>query len=30
MALIKCEDLAFAYSGETVLRGVSFSVNAGD
>ena len=30
MALIKCEDLAFAYSGETVLRGVSFSVNTGD
>ena len=30
MALIKCEDLAFAYSGETVLEGVSFAVNAGD
>ena len=30
MALIKCENLAFAYSGETVLKNVSFSVNAGD
>ena len=30
MALIKCENLSFAYSGETVLEGVSFSVNAGD
>ena len=30
MALIKCENLSFAYSGGTVLEGVSFSVNAGD
>ncbi len=30
MALIKCENLSFAYSGDTVLEGVSFSVNAGD
>ena len=30
MALIKCENLAFAYSGETVLSGVNFEVNPGD
>ena len=30
MALIKCENLSFAYSGETVLSGVSFAVNPGD
>lgn len=30
MSLIKCENLSFAYSGETVLKDVSFSVNAGD
>ena len=30
MSLIKCENLSFAYSGETVLKYVSFSVNAGD
>ena len=30
MSLIKCENLSFAYSRETVLRGVSFSVNTGD
>ncbi len=30
MPLIKCENLSFAYSGETVLSGVDFSVNAGD
>ena len=29
MALITCKDLAFAYGGDTVLRGVSFEVNAG-
>ena len=30
MALITCENLSFAYSGDTVLSGVNFSVNAGD
>ena len=30
MALISCKGLSFAYGGETVLRGVSFGVNAGD
>ena len=30
MPLIKCENLSFAYSGETVLSGVGFEVNAGD
>lgn len=30
MALIKCENLSFAYSGETVLSDVSFAVNPGD
>ena len=30
MSLIKCENLSFAYSGETVLKDVSFSVSAGD
>ena len=30
MPLIKCKNLSFAYSGETVLSGVDFSVNAGD
>ena len=30
MALIKCENLSFAYSGETVLSGVSFAVSPGD
>ena len=30
MALITCKDLSFAYGGDTVLRGVSFEVNAGD
>ncbi|MEG1633414.1 MAG: metal ABC transporter ATP-binding protein [Oscillospiraceae bacterium] len=30
MALLTCEDLSFSYDGETVLRGVSFSVSAGD
>ena len=30
MALITCKDLSFAYGGDTVLRGVSFAVNAGD
>ena len=29
MALISCKGLSFAYGGETVLRGVSFGVNAG-
>ena len=30
MALITCKDLAFSYSGDTVLSGVNFAVNAGD
>lgn len=30
MALMICRDLSFAYGGETVLRGVSFSVEPGD
>ena len=30
MALMTCRDLSFAYGGETVLRGVSFTVEAGD
>lgn len=30
MALITCENISFAYSGDTVLSGVNFSVNAGD
>ena len=30
MELLRCSDLSFAYGGETVLKGVSFAVNAGD
>ena len=30
MELLRCSDLNFAYGGETVLKGVSFAVNAGD
>ena len=30
MALIKCENLAFSYAGETVLEDVNFAVNPGD
>lgn len=30
MALITCKDLAFSYSGDTVLSGVNFAVNQGD
>lgn len=30
MALLSCKNLSFAYEGDTVLRGVDFSVNAGD
>lgn len=30
MAIIKCEDLSFAYEGKRVLEGVNFSLNAGD
>lgn len=30
MALITCKDLAFSYSGDTVLSGVNFAVNGGD
>lgn len=30
MALISCKDLSFAYEGDTVLRGVNFSVESGD
>lgn len=30
MAILTCKDLSFAYDGETVLRDVSFTVNAGD
>lgn len=30
MALMTCRDLSFAYGGETVLKGVSFTVEAGD
>ena len=30
MELLRCSDLSFAAVGETVLRGVSFAVNAGD
>ena len=30
MALITCENLSFAYSGDTVLSGVNFAVNQGD
>lgn len=29
MAQIKCKDLSFAYDGETVLKDVSFEINAG-
>ena len=30
MELLRCSDLSFAYGGETVLKGGSFAVNAGD
>ncbi len=30
MELLRCSDLSLAYGGETVLKGVSFAVNAGD
>jgi zinc transport system ATP-binding protein len=30
MALLTCQDLSFAYEGNTVLKGVNFSVEAGD
>lgn len=30
MALITCKDLAFSYSGDTVLSGVNFAVSQGD
>ena len=30
MAIMKCEDLSFAYEGKTVLEGVNFEINAGD
>ena len=30
MAILKCENLSFAYDGRTVLEDVNFSLNAGD
>ncbi|MGI5976403.1 MAG: metal ABC transporter ATP-binding protein [Candidatus Limivicinus sp.] len=30
MAILKCEDLSFAYEGKTVLEGVNFELSAGD
>lgn len=30
MSLMSCKDLSFAYGGDTVLRGVNFSVSSGD
>ena len=30
MALITCQDAAFAYEGETVIRGLNFEVHSGD
>ena len=30
MAILSCDNLSFGYDGETVLEGVSFSLNAGD
>ena len=30
MAILQCSNLSFGYDGETVLEGVSFSLNAGD
>ena len=30
MAILKCENVSFAYDGENVLEGVDFELNAGD
>lgn len=30
MAILKCDDVSFAYEGKTVLEGVNFEINAGD